>query len=182
MSTSLAQEQKTLVVELSRDVVRRIAPEEIPIFQATSRAYFEDPDRVIEGTDDKQEMVSFGIPEVVNLLTPTVLGVVTEVIKVIAVDSTKTTSTTVIVAWFRRLLRRIFGTGASTSNGAGAEGSEAARTKLPPRLPPERLDQVRQVAFDKARQLQLDEARANLLADSIIGGLMSPAMTAGAAS
>jgi hypothetical protein len=61
-----------LVALLARAAVERAAPEELPLFRATSSAYFEDPG-ALERQASKDDMLGFGPGAVVVLLTPVAL-------------------------------------------------------------------------------------------------------------
>ena len=57
-----------------------------------------------------------------------------------------------------------------------AEADETPSTPAPPPLTREQLMRIRQLAYDEALRLRLAEAKAGLLADSLVGGLVvSPA-------
>ncbi len=73
-----------LVIDLGRDLISRIAPQEIPIFRANSEAYFKDPQKTLSARAGKDETLGFGIGEAAAFLTPVVLAVTTEVIKFLA--------------------------------------------------------------------------------------------------
>ena len=49
-----------LVAELARDLVGAIAPEELPLFAAMSKAWFADPARV--QTNQGDDVLAFGVP------------------------------------------------------------------------------------------------------------------------
>ena len=73
--------QKELVSEIGRDLIRQLAPEEMPLYRANSEAYFEDPEGALSGQQGKDEMLGFGAGQVVSLLTPIVLSVAVEVVR-----------------------------------------------------------------------------------------------------
>jgi hypothetical protein len=69
----------TLVSEISRDIVAQIAPQELPIFQAVSAAYFANPAYALNNIHPKDDVLGFGIDPVTALITPIVLKVISEV-------------------------------------------------------------------------------------------------------
>jgi len=68
-----------LVTDVARDVLSEIAPEELPIFPAASRAYVADPAAALRGLGAKEEMLGFGMEALAAAATPVILIVVTEV-------------------------------------------------------------------------------------------------------
>ena len=74
-----AAESDALVAALARATVERAAPEELPLFSATSEAYFTDP-KALERSGGKDEMLGFGVDAAVVLLTPIALTVAKDVI------------------------------------------------------------------------------------------------------
>lgn len=67
-----------LVTEVARDVLSQIAPDELPIFPAASRAYVADPAAALRGLRAKDEVLGFGMDALAAGATPVVLIVVTE--------------------------------------------------------------------------------------------------------
>ena len=43
-------EQNQLIADLARDIVKQTAPQELPLFRATSTAYFQNPDTLLKNT------------------------------------------------------------------------------------------------------------------------------------
>ena len=84
---------KQLVTELGRDLISRIAPQEIPIFRANSEAYFKDPQKTLSTRSGKDEALGFGIGEAAAFLTPVVLAVITEIIKALTEEVRKSLAT-----------------------------------------------------------------------------------------
>jgi hypothetical protein len=69
-----------LVSEVARDVLSDIAPQEMPIFAAASRAYFADPAAALQQFRSKDDVLGFGMEAVTVLVTPAVLLVVSDVL------------------------------------------------------------------------------------------------------
>ena len=150
-----------LTVELAREVVAQTAPHELPIFRATSRAYFQDPHRALQQRS-KDEMLGFGV-ESMALLTPYILAIAKPIVALVMNELAKQVqerSGDSIVIWVRRLLRRHDGT-----------AGEDTEPEIKP-LSPEQLNRVRELALDKARELDLDEDKAGILADAMVGRLV----------
>ena len=162
--------ESTLISELARDTVQQVAPQELPRFRATSQAYFADPERVLKGEKGKDQMLGFGTGAEMSFLTPIILAVTTQVFRFVADEvarSCREESPVVIHDLVKRLFTRF----------RSAEADETPSTPpAPPPLTREQLMRIRQLAYDEARRLRLAEAKAGLLADSLVGGLVvSPA-------
>jgi hypothetical protein len=146
-----------------------MAPQELPLFGATSEAYFEDPDKVMKQQAAQDEMLGFGMEETLTLLTPAILSVVTQVVAFITSEARKhlkTESSNVVADLVKRMFKRFLGRG----------------VKPPPEAPPmtsELLNRVREVTLRNAFKLELPEAQATLLADAVVGSLaIAPAAAA----
>ena len=70
-----AAQNDDLVAALARATVERAAPEELPLFRATSEAYLRDPASV-EGGKSRDELLGFGVEAAAMLVTPVALQVV----------------------------------------------------------------------------------------------------------
>ena len=191
----LSQEQ--LVEVLAKDLVAQIAPQELPLFRATSQAYFQNSDKLFKGQESKDEMLGFGVGESVTLLTPFILSILVEIVKYLSNEFASTVKTEgasyineMVKQSFLKFRRQPPQTNAaeevSETAGVDRQGtvlSQPARTgaepagldrqdaPVPPTLTKEQLAQIYEVALQKARDLKLSESRATLLADSVIGTL-----------
>jgi hypothetical protein len=155
-----------LVAELARGAVAKTAPQELPLFRATSRAYFDDPESVLQAQRGKDEMLGFGVEVALTLLTPIALTVAKDVVQYlagVAATTAKDESAPVV----RRLVRRMFGRFAGDAAPAGTPADTTAA------LTSGQLEEVRRLAREKALQLDVPEAQADLLADSIVGDLVT---------
>jgi hypothetical protein len=154
-------EDKQLVANVARDVVSQMAPQELPLFRATSEAYFKDPHKTLQTQSGKDEMLGFGTGEAVSFLTPIALAVMGEVIKYLF-EQVKLATKAESAAWISDMVKAMFKK--LTPTGKAAQSKPAALT-------PEQLSQVRQIVIRKARQLKLPDDKARTLADTVIGGL-----------
>jgi hypothetical protein len=147
---------------IARDMVAAAAPEELVMFDSARGAFRIGPAGTVARPQRKRgEALGSGIGGTVTLVTPVVLLVVTRVLDHLA----------------DQLGDRI------ADQGAGAVRKMAhrlLRRRQPVRLPvspagpvltAEQLTRVREVAFDTARRGGLREAKAELLADALVGGL-----------
>ena len=174
---STAQDDE-LVVALARATVERAAPEELVIFPAASEAYLqgEDPSKATRG----DPMLGFGVDAAVVLIAPVALTVAKDVLAFLRVQLKKHAEERGddAVDW---LINRLFGrkdeepsATAPADAAAPAPPADAGAAAEPPddvELTDEELEQVRALALEKAKQLKLPDAKAQLLADSLVGSL-----------
>ena len=153
-----AAESDALVAALARATVEKAAPEELPLFRATSEAYFEDP-QALERSGGKDEMLGFGVDAAMVLMTPVVLQVAKEVIGFLG-EQLRERAREQGEGAIDRIIARLV-------NRNGGEG-EAEPVE---ELTDEQLEQVRELAIKKGRALKLSDERATLLADSLVGSL-----------
>ena len=153
-----AAESDALVAALARATVEKAAPEELPLFRATSEAYFEDP-QALERSGGKDEMLGFGVDAATVLMTPVVLQVAKDVIGFLGEqlrERAREQGEGAIDRVIARLVNR---------NGGGDKAEPVEE------LTDEQLEQVRALAIKKGRALKLSDERATLLADSLVGSL-----------
>jgi len=148
------------VTTLARAAVERAAPEELPLFRATSEAYLRDPS-ALEQRGGKDELLGFGVEAAAVLVTPVALSVARDVLVFLGEQ-------------IRRVARkegeaavdRIVDRAAGRDDDAEAQAPDG-----PAELTDEQLEQVRALALEKAKLLKLPDAKAELLADSLVGSL-----------
>jgi hypothetical protein len=171
-------QEDALVVALARATVERAAPEELVIFPAASEAYLEgqDPTKATRG----DPMLGFGVETAVVLLTPIALTVAKDVLGFLRVQLKRQAEDhgDEAVDWLLdKLLRRGDDEPAPAEPEPGAATSpptDAASAAEPDdelELTDEQLEQVRAFALEKAKVLELSDAKAELLADSLVGSL-----------
>jgi hypothetical protein len=156
--------QNQLIANVARDLVAQLAPEELPLFQAHSAAYFKDPQKVLKGQRGEDEMLGFGTGEAISLLTPIALTISVEVIKFVTEEvkkSFKAESSSMI----NDLVKSMF-----EKYRSAEEKKEKPASTL---LTLEQLKEVRKIAIAKARKLKLPESKANQLADALIADLVA---------
>lgn len=151
-----------LIVEVARGVVRQVAPQEMPLFRANSDRYLKDPQQALRGAHGADNLLGFGAGVDVTLLTPIVLTVVSEVMKVLVTEVAKSAgheAAPIIQEQVRRLFSRF-------------RSAEPQPTDLPP-LTHLQLAHIRTIAYDTACRLQISPDQASLLADSTVGNLVA---------
>jgi hypothetical protein len=69
----------TLVTDIAGDVLAELAPQELPILPAASRAHFADPAATLKRLHPKDNALGFGVDPTVAFLTPIVLQILSDV-------------------------------------------------------------------------------------------------------
>ncbi len=142
----------------SRAPLHTSSPSSVP-----PASYFDDPDRALRrGSMD--EMLGCGA-ESMTVLTPYALAIAQPVAQLLMNEISKEATARGKEAVLS-LVRRMFGRKAETT----ASGSDEAEIEP---LNREQLARVRELALRKGRELDLDETRAALLADAMVGSLGS---------
>ena len=149
-----------LVATLARSAVERTAPEELPLFRATSEAYLRDP-ASLDARRSGDEMLGFGVDAALVLVTPVALSVARDIVSFLVAQA-RTQAHERGADAVDRLFDRLLG----RKHGAGSEAGDGAAE-----LSDEQLEQVRALALEKATLLELPEDKARLLADSLVGSL-----------
>lgn len=152
-----AAQNDDLVAALARAAVERAAPEELPLFRATSEAYLRDP-ASLEGGKSRDELLGFGVEAAAMLVTPVALQVARDVLGFLH-EQLRERAREHGEGAIDRLLARLVGKDEAEEGGDPVELSD------------EELDRVRAVALEKARALKLSDEKATLLADSLVGSL-----------
>jgi hypothetical protein len=154
-----SETEHELVVELARLALERAAPEELVLLGENAEEYFRDPQAVLDPRR-RDEALGFGLD--VAMVTPYVLAVATPVVQFLVstvADTVGQEAKPLVARIVRRLLRR-------PDPAPAPEGGEA------PPLSTGQARQVREIAYQRARSLGLDDGQAGLLADSVVGGLV----------
>jgi len=147
-----------LIAEIARDLVDQIAPHELPLFRATSEAYFRRAARPLKGQGARDEMLGFGTGSEVTFLTPVVLATVHTVVDFIAAEmSASHQAANAGVAAIRSAFRTY-------------RSAEPTDRPAPP-LTAAQIAQARQLVVQKASQFKLAAPQAELLANSLVGSM-----------
>ena len=147
-----------LVAELARATVERAAPEELPLFAPMSEAYLADP-KALEPGKGRDEMLGFGVEAAAMLVTPVALQVARDVLGFLH-EQLRERAREQGEGAIDRIIARLVG-----------KKDESAAAEPAAELTDAQLQQVRALAFEKARSLKLSDSRAELLADSLVGSL-----------
>lgn len=150
----------SLVSEISRNLISEVAPQELPLFRATSEAYFKNPDKVLTAKSGNDDILGFGTGEAMILLTPVALAITTKVINFLIEEvkrSAKEESANLVSETVKAFFKKF-------------RQEKEEGNKIPP-LSSEQLTRVQEIAIKEARRLKLSEKNVKLLANAIVGSL-----------
>lgn len=149
-------DEQQMIAELSKDLVTRVAPEELDIFDDLLQDYFENPqppDRTAKAGDDA---LGFGLGEVMIAMTPVAAAVATAALNFLLQAVLKAAQDET-VAQVRSRLKPLF-------------ERKAKADKLS--LTTEQLKQLRDTARASAEQYGLDAKQAAQLTNALLVALM----------
>lgn len=151
----------TLVTNVARDVLSAIAPQEIPIFAAASRAYFADPDAALQEIRSRDDVLGFGMDALSALLTPAVLLILSEVFEFLIGVARKATEDG-LAKEIPQLLRAMF------------KRFQASEPDVPTVLTSEQIGLIHGNVLLAAKKLRLPADKAQSLANAITAQLVLP--------
>ena len=157
-------EQTQIVVDVAREMVASVAPEELPLYRLTSDAYARDPARAHRPPARSDDMLGFG-EGVAAALAPVALVMAGEVVRFLGEELRKALreqSANAVSAAVKKLFGKL---GRTTDSGGSS----------PPTLSARQLAEVRRRALEKARQFRLPQAQADQLADALVAQLATSA-------
>jgi hypothetical protein len=166
---AISQTDERAVVEaLARVAVDDAAPEERPLFGPMAEAYY-DPRRGTPSGSKSDEMLGFGVDAAAAaiLVTPIALEAAKSVLGFLVGElqaAFKDEAKPMIQALVKRVLRR-----SEKPNGE----SPAIETPAPPTLTQAQLNDLREVALETARRMGLREPKASIMADAIVGAMVT---------
>jgi hypothetical protein len=151
------------VEQIAREVLREVAPEEEPLFPVAAERFRKDPNRPPEVSGDQP--LGFGPDVVATAIAGLALWLTQQALTYLAgLANPDETSERPVRARLRRLLARI------PLLGRFYRDTHVAQRPTQP-ISTAHLAQLRQVCRDKAIEVGLEPARAELLADAIVGRL-----------
>jgi hypothetical protein len=150
------------VTEVARDVIRQMAPEELPVFDSVAEAWLADGGLQRAGKSPGAS-VGFGVEEVLltELTFPIIAAAVGEVLGNVAEER----------VWERikRWVRRRGAAATVQADGTGAAKSSESATRDV--LTGQQARAVRDACERQARTLGMPAAKAKVLADAVLGSL-----------
>ena len=179
------EHERELIAEIAREQVAALAPQELPLFRRTSQTFFERPGD-LERRGAGGDVLGFGVGGAVTFITPIVLAIIVEVVSFLAAELKKQLqleSTAAIASLVKRLFKRFrdesgTSTGGAASGGqTGGTGGASTQPAAPafPGLSQPQVERVRTLVLERAKALNMSDAQAELLADSLAGGLVRAA-------
>jgi hypothetical protein len=146
-----------LTIDLARALVSAVAPEELPIFEATAPSYDDEHMDSIQVSDGQ---IGFGADVItLSVIAIPVAKLVGKVIEAMVVGTLSEGAKISLRDAMKKRLTR----------GKGPEADP---------LPADVVQRARSAAFEQAEALGLEADRANLLADAVAGCLTAPTPSA----
>ena len=147
-----------LVISIAHDVVEKIAPDELPLFPSISRAYAEEPDRLLKPQVSLDKSLGFGSIELVPVLTLIVLPIIQQALGQIAGNGLQKSSETLFGRMKRAITKR-------------SSLQKQAHISQPREFGREDLILIRSYIIEAARQKKFSETNAQQFADTVIARL-----------
>jgi hypothetical protein len=148
------EENRKLIGDIASDVLADVAPHEVPIFPAVSRAYFADPARAPKQRPKRDAALGFGADSLSVLLTPFVLHILSEVFEILTDAAKKAVEAGLakeIPDVLRSMLKRF-----------GLSGSS-----IPSPLGKAQLALIHERILREARRLQLPDDKVEAIANAV---------------
>ncbi|WP_196255659.1 hypothetical protein ACN26Y_21955 [Micromonospora sp. WMMD558] len=146
------ESDRSLLVDLARPVVDRFSPGETELFPLLSEAHFADP-RAYAEPERRGGPLTFGVPEVLVLLTPVALAAMTEAVRYVAERAMRKGHQVTSAA-----LRRVF------------RGRPDGPAEAPPlELTAQEWAEVRGIVERVAVRGGVEPERAAMIADAVVG-------------
>ncbi len=176
-------EEKLLIAELARGAVRSTAPQEVPLFRATSEAYFKNPEKALRGQSASEGMLGFGAGEVVQLITPIALALAAEAVTFLIAELRKNLGqqgAAAVKDVVAAVAGRMRATASGLNSGAAATAVAAPLAATQPaagatggvfQFSSQQLTEIRKRLVEKAGALNVSASQAELLADALVGRL-----------
>ena len=148
-----------LVTEVARDVLSEIAPEEMPIFPAASRAYFADPAAAVRQLRAKDNVLGFGMEALAVAVTPAVLAILSEVFGFLTRVAAKAAEDE-LSKEIPQLIKAMF------------KKFHSSAPDVPSVLTREQMGQIHANVLVAAKKLRLPAEKAQSLADAVTAQLV----------
>ena len=140
-----------LVADLARDLIGAIAPGELPLFGAMSKAWFADPARV--QTKQGDDVLAFGVAETTALLSPVLLAAATQALKYAGQELGRSVASASL-AWLRDQLRHLLH---GENSGVSLDAQQIAK--------------LRAITLETTRRYRIPKEKAEQIADAMMARL-----------
>jgi hypothetical protein len=154
-------EQET--ADIAREVIQKIAPEEVELFSFISKEFFENPVNFYRPMAKGEETLGGGLEEVVVPMTSIILPIVSSALMLFFEECIKTTAQETTRTFLNKIKNSIPHKTAKKEK----KTYELDENKVG------RLEDIREVIYTKALELKLDQKFANELADSIVACIVN---------
>ncbi len=161
----MVRQQRAAVLALARPAVEAVAPQELPLLEATAAAW---TGRVRRGED---ELLGFGAEAVVAVVSVGAIAAAEAVVQVMGsavVDTARDEASSGMRRWLDRRSRRSEAAPDGAAPGATPPGNGESAAQA---LSREQLREIRRVSHDRARAAGVSAEQAELIADAIVGRL-----------
>ncbi len=146
-------EWRQLVVDLSKQMVTQVAPEELDLFDELIEEYFDNPTPPDLSESDDEDALGFGLNELAMAITPAAAAAASSAVGYIlseVLKSAQEEGAAILAKKVRKLLNP-------------EDKAEALTT--------EQLRQVRRLALTQAKIFGMESGQARSMADALIGSL-----------
>lgn len=143
------------LLQIVRDVVQEVAPEELPVLVALERLPPDRIGRALARADRRDDPLGFGMGEIAAVATPVLWAALQQVI-----DHMATAAADGTAARIRSLIRTLF-------------GRKKRSARAIPHFGPAERDEVRDRVLEQAKKLGMKPERAELLALRVVDRLKS---------
>lgn len=150
--------QQQVTTDLARMVIEQLAPQELPLFRATSEAFFQNPRMAMRSQAGKDEMLGFGAGEAMTYLSPILMIAASKVVE-FAMEPAKEPIQQRLGDLMTRILVKI----------GLAKKPDVVGTIQP--LTPAQLARARQLAIETLQQYNVPKDTCDLVADALVGKL-----------
>jgi hypothetical protein len=152
-------EENELIATIARDILAQVAPQEIPIFPAVSRAYFADPSRALKRRQTGDDALGFGADALAVLVTPALLHILSAVSDILMEAAKKAVADGLakeIPDAMKAMFKRF---GRSTAS-------------IPSPLDKAQLELIHESVLSEARRLQLPDDKIEAIANAVTAHLI----------
>jgi hypothetical protein len=148
-----------LIDDIARDVLADIAPQEVPMFTAVSKAYFADPGRALKKRRSGDAALGFGVDPLSILFTPIVLHILSELLEFLT-DVAKKAVAAGLAHEVQDVMQAMF------------KRFALSRPPVPSPLGKAQLEVIHAKVLLAARNLQLPEDKVEAIANAVTAQLV----------
>jgi hypothetical protein len=147
-----------LMNEVARDVLADIAPQELPIFPAVSKAYFADPSVALNKLRSRDTALGLGMESLAILLTPIVLQILAQAFQILT-EAAQKAVTDGLAKEIPDAIKMMF------------KRFRASGPSMPPPVGKVQLDAIRAKIRLTAKEMQLPDDKIAVLINAVTAQL-----------